>query len=145
MHVSVISRTQRPKHSSSASQRVVISVQEQNWKLSGIVNGIDDKTWNPALDDFLTTDGYTRYSQENLLEGKAINKRALQRELGLPENPDVPLLGFVGRMDYQKGVDFIVGVPLNHVDMTCKPQDALTCIFLEGLCLCASYKLKGKN
>ena len=29
------------------------------------------------------------------------------QELGLPENPDVPLLGFIGRLDYQKGVDII--------------------------------------
>lgn len=32
---------------------------------------------------------------------------ALQRELGLPEDPDIPLLGFIGRLDYQKGVDLI--------------------------------------
>lgn len=84
-------------------------MQEQNWKLSGIVNGIDDKTWNPEYDEFLGSDGYMRYSHHNLLEGKSVNKRALQNELGLPDNPDVPLLGFIGRMDYQKGVDFIVG------------------------------------
>ena len=29
------------------------------------------------------------------------------QELGLPERPDVPLLGFIGRLDYQKGVDLI--------------------------------------
>ncbi len=29
------------------------------------------------------------------------------QELGLPVNPDVPLLGFIGRLDYQKGVDLI--------------------------------------
>lgn len=92
-----------------SSLQLITGVQEQNWKLSGIVNGIDNKTWNPKFDDFLTSDGYTQYSQENLLEGKAANKKALQNELGLPENPDVPMLGFIGRMDYQKGVDFIVG------------------------------------
>jgi glycosyltransferase involved in cell wall biosynthesis len=29
------------------------------------------------------------------------------QELGLPERPDAPLLGFIGRLDYQKGVDLI--------------------------------------
>ena len=33
--------------------------------------------------------------------------RCLQQELGLPVNPDTPLLGFIGRLDYQKGVDLI--------------------------------------
>lgn len=32
---------------------------------------------------------------------------ALQRELGLPEDPNIPLFGFIGRLDYQKGVDLI--------------------------------------
>jgi len=82
-------------------------LQEQNWKLSGIVNGIDYNDWHPRSDEFLTSDGYTQYDMENLLEGKRQNKAALQREMGLPENPDVPLLGFIGRMDYQKGVDLI--------------------------------------
>ena len=29
------------------------------------------------------------------------------QEMGLPEDPNVPLLGFIGRLDYQKGVDLI--------------------------------------
>lgn len=82
-------------------------LQEQNWKLSGIVNGIDYNDWHPRSDEFLTSDGYTQYDIDNMLEGKRQNKIALQREMGLPENPDVPLLGFIGRMDYQKGVDLI--------------------------------------
>lgn len=31
----------------------------------------------------------------------------LEQELGLPEDPNVPMLGFIGRLDYQKGVDLI--------------------------------------
>jgi starch synthase len=82
-------------------------LEEQSWKLCGIANGIDYDEWHPSHDGCLTSDGYTQYSEKNLIEGKRTNKAALQRELGLPENPDVPLLGFIGRMDYQKGVDFI--------------------------------------
>ena len=80
---------------------------EQNWKLSGIANGIDYNDWHPERDPLLATDGYKNYKTKDVIEGKRHNKAALQRELGLPVNPDVPLLGFIGRMDYQKGVDFI--------------------------------------
>ena len=40
--------------------------------------------------------------------GKAACKAALQRELGLPEDPSVPLLGFIGRLDFQKGPDVVL-------------------------------------
>ena len=82
-------------------------LQEQSWKLCGIANGIDYDDWHPARDPCIASDGYTQYDEHNLREGKRKCKAALQRELGLPENPDVPMLGFIGRMDYQKGVDFI--------------------------------------
>ncbi len=83
-------------------------VRDVNWKLRGVVNGIDINDWNPAVDVHLESDGYQRYSVDNYREGKAACKAALQRELGLPVNPDVPMLGFIGRLDYQKGVDLIV-------------------------------------
>jgi len=82
-------------------------IRENNWKLRGVVNGIDTKEWNPSLDTDLQSDGYQNYDIETFVKGKAACKAALQRELGLPENPDVPLLGFIGRLDYQKGVDLI--------------------------------------
>ncbi|MCO5557127.1 hypothetical protein L7F22_010683 [Adiantum nelumboides] len=82
-------------------------VRDHNWKLRGIVNGIDDKEWNPELDVHLKSDGYVNYSLKNLESGKASCKAALQRELGLPVRNDVPLLGFIGRLDHQKGVDLI--------------------------------------
>lgn len=58
-------------------------------------------------DPHLTSDGYTQYDATTLVEGKRQCKLALQRELGLPEDPDAPLFGFIGRLDYQKGVDLI--------------------------------------
>ncbi|XP_076946634.1 granule-bound starch synthase 2, chloroplastic/amyloplastic-like [Bidens hawaiensis] len=82
-------------------------IQESDWKLKGIVNGIDKKEWNPMLDIHLTSDGYTNYSLETLNTGKPQCKGALQKELGLPVRADVPLLGFIGRLDNQKGVDLI--------------------------------------
>jgi starch synthase len=72
--------------------------------LSGIVNGIEEAEWDPSTD----RDIAPNYSAATLREGKAANKRALQRELGLPEDPDAPLLAFIGRLDYQKGADLIL-------------------------------------
>ncbi|WVZ15347.1 hypothetical protein V8G54_012913 [Vigna mungo] len=80
---------------------------ENDWKLRGIVNGIDTKDWNPKFDVHLTSNGYTNYSIETLQSGKRQCKAALQRELGLPVREDVPLLGFIGRLDHQKGIDLI--------------------------------------
>ncbi|GMP58304.1 hypothetical protein CsSME_00022018 [Camellia sinensis var. sinensis] len=82
-------------------------INESHWKLRGIVNGIDMKDWNPQLDVHLTSDGYTNYSLDTLHAGKPQCKAALQNELGLPVHDDVPLIGFIGRLGYQKGIDLI--------------------------------------
>ncbi|XP_021721398.1 granule-bound starch synthase 2, chloroplastic/amyloplastic-like [Chenopodium quinoa] len=82
-------------------------ISENDWKLRGIVNGIDVNEWNPQLDVHLQSDGYINYSLETLKPGKSQCKAALQKELGLPVRDDVPLLGFIGRLDNQKGVDII--------------------------------------
>eukprot|EP00803_Ostreobium_quekettii_P006806 evm.model.scf_662.3 EVM.evm.TU.scf_662.3 scf_662:24974-40282(-) len=82
-------------------------LQEQDSKLRGIVNGIDTSEWNPATDAFLTSGGYARYGPRSVLAGKAACKAALQGEMGLPAEAGTPMLGFVGRLDHQKGVDLI--------------------------------------
>ncbi|KAL0332079.1 UNVERIFIED_CONTAM: Granule-bound starch synthase 2, chloroplastic/amyloplastic [Sesamum calycinum] len=82
-------------------------INENDWKLRGIVNGIDTKDWSPELDVHLQSDGYVNYSLDTLQSGKPQCKAALQKELGLPVRADVPLIGFIGRLDQQKGVDLI--------------------------------------
>ncbi len=72
-------------------------------RLSGILNGIDDKTWNPAHDPLLAR----KYSARRLRD-KIPNKLALQREFGLPADPKTPLIGMVGRMVQQKGIDLLL-------------------------------------
>ncbi|KAL3846178.1 hypothetical protein ACJIZ3_003581 [Penstemon smallii] len=71
--------------------------------LTGITNGIDANEWNPSTDELIPS----HYSI-NDLSGKVECKIALQKELGLPIRPDCPLIGFIGRLDYQKGVDIIL-------------------------------------
>ncbi|MBJ6360181.1 glycogen synthase GlgA [Paenibacillus sp. GCM10012307] len=70
-------------------------------RLSGIVNGIDQESYNPATDPNLS------YPYRSSLDAKRLNKIALQRELGLEERGDVPLIGMVGRLTGQKGLDLV--------------------------------------
>lgn len=71
--------------------------------LSGIINGIDPAIWSPA-NDLLIPRNY----DAGTLDLKKDNKLALQRALGLEENPDALVLGNVGRMVDQKGIDIIL-------------------------------------
>ncbi|RVW88995.1 Starch synthase 1, chloroplastic/amyloplastic [Vitis vinifera] len=70
--------------------------------INGITNGIDVSEWDPSSDEHIPF----HYSAEDL-SGKVQCKIALQKELGLPIRPDCPLIGFIGRLDYQKGIDVI--------------------------------------
>ncbi len=70
--------------------------------LSGVLNGIDVKEYDPCHDPY-TAAPYT----PDDLNGKIACKRALQEQLGLEVRPDVPLIGMVGRLSNQKGLDLI--------------------------------------
>lgn len=71
--------------------------------LSGILNGVDDRDWNPKNDRHLI-ENY----QANSMNGKKINKEHLQNALGLVAQAEVPLMGCIGRLVEQKGVDLIL-------------------------------------
>jgi len=70
--------------------------------LQGILNGIDTVEYNPE-NDTLIEKNYTAAT----FEDKKFNKAALQKELGLQEDPDCPLIGMVGRLSGQKGLDLV--------------------------------------
>jgi starch synthase len=74
-------------------------------RLSGILNGIDSDLWNPETDPAIE-----RNYSVHQLQNKTHNKLALQREVGLPVAPDVLLIGHVGRLVEQKGIDLIMDV-----------------------------------
>ncbi len=70
--------------------------------LSGILNGVDYQVWDPSHDPLLPA----QYTAEDLT-GKRICKEHLQREFGLYERPDIPVVGMVTRLVDQKGLDLV--------------------------------------
>lgn len=77
-------------------------IHAHKYKLTGILNGIDQDHWNPATDPAL----FQNYSVENL-SLKRENKKKLQKLLGL-EQKAVPLCGAVSRLDQIKGTDLLI-------------------------------------
>ena len=75
-------------------------LQARRSDLVGIVNGIGPE-WDPSTDHHLAA----RFHAGDL-RGKAECKRALQRELGLPQR-DVPMFSMISRLDHQKGIDLV--------------------------------------
>jgi starch synthase len=70
--------------------------------LFGILNGVDYEAWDPSHDPHIAR----RYSREDL-SGKRECKRALLREYGLAEEPELPLLGVTSRLVAAKGLDIV--------------------------------------
>jgi starch synthase len=74
-------------------------------RLTGIVNGIDTRAWDPATDRALPA-GFSRTS----LGGKAECRAALAKEMKLPLADDEPLIGVIARMTDQKGLDLVADI-----------------------------------
>ena len=71
----------------------------RKYDLWGITNGIDIEYWNPKTDPQVPY----KFNKVNVKKGKALDKEALQKELGLTVDPDVMLIGVVSRLTWQKG------------------------------------------
>lgn len=72
-------------------------------RVHGIINGIDPTLYDPATDPLLARN----YGVDDVAEGKAANKAALQAKLGLDAKPDAPLFVVASRLANQKGIDMV--------------------------------------
>lgn len=78
-------------------------IRSRGTDMRGLLNGIDEVSWNPAVDPALAA----HFSAAEV-QGRAACTKALRAELGLPDRPDRPLIGFIGRLVGDKGVDLIL-------------------------------------
>jgi starch synthase len=84
-------------------------------RLVGILNGIDYKKFNPATDRSLTRTFSAAHPNP-----RAQNKQTLQRLFKLPQRRDAFLMGFVGRLDEQKGINLLMRIApalFNNLDL----------------------------
>jgi starch synthase len=86
--------------------------------LVGILNGVDHDDWDPSTDRLIPAN----YSVKDLA-GKAACKRELQKRFGLPERPEVPLIGMVARLTDQKGIAELFGPSYGSVFRICSEMD----------------------
>lgn len=77
----------------------------RSWKLQGILNGIDVINYNPETDKAIAAN----YNAEDW-KNKATDKEDLQKEMGLPVRPDVPIIGLVSRLVDHKGLDLVKAI-----------------------------------
>ena len=80
----------------------------RNNVLTGILNGVDPRFWDPRHDKNLPQ----TYCTEDAAAGKRAAKAVLQRRLGLEPGDGGPLHGAVSRLTPQKGLDLVLaGLP----------------------------------
>jgi starch synthase len=88
-------------------------LRERSCDLSGIINGVDTSVWDPATDPHIPgcfyADAPTSF-ESDVLKNRATNKAALQQRLGLQPAPDAFLLGVIGRLSRQKGLDLLLEI-----------------------------------
>ena len=82
-----------------------------SFKLRGILNGIDYAYYNPSEDSELA-EKYDATHQK----GKYADKKLLQNDLGLPEDPDIPVVAIISRLAAHKGIDLVTQIVYNFIN-----------------------------
>lgn len=77
-------------------------IKRNQGKISGILNGIDYDFYNPSTDRYI----FDQFDV-NDMSGKAVCKASLQKMLGLPVRPEVPLIAIISRLVEHKGLDLV--------------------------------------
>lgn len=80
-------------------------IRNNQFKLRGILNGIDDKGYNSELDTRL----FRNFTPDDM-SGKAVCKEELQKMLNLPVKPDTPIISMISRLVSHKGLDLVTNV-----------------------------------
>ncbi|CAL0316654.1 unnamed protein product [Lupinus luteus] len=80
--------------------------------ITGIINGMDNREWSPVIDRYIDV----HYDATTVTEAKFLLKEALQAEVGLPVDRDIPVIGFIGRLEEQKGSDILVEAIPKFID-----------------------------
>ena len=75
------------------------------WKLTGILNGIDTESYDPAKDPSIAH----HYSASSKV-GKAKCKAALEERFGFDHKPDVPIITMTSRLVSHKGLDLVTAI-----------------------------------
>jgi starch synthase len=101
--------------------------------LTGILNGVDTDIWNPSTDKLIPS----RYTAK-ALQKKAANKEALQKRMGLPVDPDVPVFGIITRLADQKGVSELFGPSYGSAHRICSDIKLQMVILGAGEAWCES-------
>lgn len=81
--------------------------------ITGIVNGMDTQEWNPATDKYIDVN----YDITTVMDAKPLLKESLQAAVGLPVDRNIPLIGFIGRLEEQKGSDILVAAIPKFIHM----------------------------
>ena len=81
-------------------------LQKRKSRLVGILNGLDTNTFNPKKDTSIKA----RFNLSNYESARATNKAALQKLFKLPVKPESFLMGYVGRLAQQKGINLITSM-----------------------------------
>lgn len=81
-------------------------LRQRQWKLCGILNGIDTENYNPETDTMIKEN----YTAKTVKPAKKLNKKDLQELMGLPVRDDVAVIGLVSRLVSHKGLDLIKGI-----------------------------------
>lgn len=81
-------------------------IRDSRYKMRGVINGIDYDYFSPEKGG----DIYASYNNRSYKSGKAKNKAAFQAEVGLPIEPNVPLVVMITRFASQKGIDLVLHI-----------------------------------
>jgi len=93
----------------------------------GVLNGCDLDTWNPKTDKYIPY----KFDSKNL-SNKAKCKAEVQKKLGLPVDPDVPLFGIITRLADQKGIAEVFAPTYGSIFNICSNMNVQFAILGSG-------------